>query len=116
MTGELVAYTLAGLGIVLGVSGYYLAWRWARDCRKCRILIARKGKVVLDATLVEWLAWNKALPHRERARGGIIFHANGIQVALARPKIGAPSATTKTRTLKGDAKPAPPVEVIGGRP
>jgi hypothetical protein len=110
----MIAYALAAFGLagwVVGVSGWMLARRWARDCRKCRIIIARKGRVVLDASLVEWLAWNKALPKREQSRGGIIFHANGIQVALARPKIGAPAASAKTRVVK-DA-PAKAAEVIG---
>ncbi len=96
---EAAALTVGALGILLGASGWALARRWERDCRECRILIGRKGKVVLDAPLTEWLQWNKALPKRERSRGGIIFHANGIQVALGRPKIGAPSAKVETRKV-----------------
>lgn len=102
-------FALAGLlGWPLGIGGWLLARRWQRDCEKCRIIIARKGRVILDASLVEWLAWNKALPKREQSRGGMIFHGNGISVALARPKIGAAAATTKTRTRRGsdEAKPA----------
>lgn len=100
---EAVSLTVGALGIALGASGWALARRWQTDCQKCRILIARKGKVVLDAPLVEWLAWNKALPRRERDRGGIIFHANGVQVALARPKIGPPAAEAKTKTIREKA-------------
>ncbi len=104
---------LVGLaGWIVGLAGWMLARRWARDCQACRIIIARKGRVVLDATLVEWLAWNKALPKREQSRGGIVFHGNGISVALARPKIGAPSATTKTRTVK-ETPELPAVEAVG---
>jgi hypothetical protein len=102
---ELVAFAAAGLGLLFGVSAWLLARRWARDCSTCRIIIARKGRVQLDAPLTEWLAWNRALPKRERSRGGIIFQANGIQVALARPKIGVASATTEHRKTKD---PAPP--------
>jgi hypothetical protein len=101
---ELAAFAAAALGIMFGAAAWLLARRWARDCQECRIIIGRKGKVVLDAPLTEWLAWNRALPKRERSRGGIIFHANGIQVALARPKIpAAGSATTETRTIKSKA-------------
>ncbi len=96
---EAAAFTVGVLGILLGASGWLLARRWASDCAKCRIIIARKGRVALDASLVEWLSWNRALPARERDRGGIIFHANGIQVALARPKIGAPVSESKTRKV-----------------
>lgn len=97
---ELVLALAAGLGFLYGTAAYLLARRWARDCSECRIIIARKNRVQLDAPLTEWLAWNRALPKRERGRGGIIFQSNGIRVALARPKIGAPSATTETRTVK----------------
>jgi hypothetical protein len=98
---ELVLAIVAALGVTFGAAAWLLARRWARDCRECRIIIGRKGKVVLDAPLTEWLAWNRALPTRERSRGGIIFHDRGIQVALARPKIpAAGSATQETRTIK----------------
>ena len=88
------------LGWIVGVMGYRTAREWARDCQKCRIIIAVKGRVQLDASLVEWLSWNKALPKREQSRGGIIFQHSHVRVALARPKIGAPAAKTETRTVK----------------
>lgn len=97
---ELVAFIVAGVALLFAASCYSLARRWARDCAQCRIIIARKGKVALDASLVEWLSWNRALPRRERGRGGVIFAANGVQVALARPKVGAPAAKTETRTVR----------------
>lgn len=103
MIVELVAFTTAALGLAFGAAAWLLARRWARDCSECRIIIARKGRVVLDAPLTEWLAWNRALPRRERSRGGVIFHDRGIQVALARPKIGAPSAKVEQRTVKTPA-------------
>lgn len=105
---EYAALAFGVVGLLVGANGYWLARRWYRDCSRCRILIARKGRVVLDASLVEWLSWNKALPHREQSRGGIIFHANGIQVALARPKIG-PAASTQ-KTTKGGKPDAPPAD------
>ena len=97
---EVAALAVGAFGVVFGASAWALARRWAHDCATCRIIIARKGKVQLDAPLTEWLAWNRALPKRERSRGGVIFQANGVQVALARPKIGAPAAKTETRTVK----------------
>lgn len=97
---EIASLTFGALGSLLGVAGWRLARRWARDCAACRIIIARKGKVVLDAPLTEWLSWNRALPTREQSRGGIVFMANGVQVALARPKIGAPVASVETRKVK----------------
>lgn len=100
---ELVAFTAAALGIAFGAAAWHLARTWAKDCQECRIIIARKGRVVLDAPLTEWLAWNKALPKRERSRGGVIFHDRGIQVALGRPKIGAPSAKVEQKTHKAPA-------------
>jgi hypothetical protein len=100
-------WTLALLGLAgwpVGVGGWLLARRWARDCAQCRILIAVKGRVKLDVPLVEVLAWNRALPHRERARGGIIFAHNGVQFGLARPKVmanaGVTEAKTRTRTVE----------------
>jgi hypothetical protein len=91
------------LGWPLGISGWLLARRWDRDCSQCRILIAIKGKVKMDTPLVELLAWNRSLPLRERARGGVIFTHNGVSFALARPKVmanaGVVKADTKTRTV-----------------
>lgn len=108
-----IGYAVGALGLAAAANFYWLAHRWARDCAKCRILIARKGRVVLDASLVEWLSWNRALPHREQSRGGIIFHANGIQVALARPKIG--QAATTQKTTKGEKPKADAgTELVGG--
>ncbi len=108
---------LAAVGLVgwpVGISGYLLARRWMRDCQKCRIIIAVKGRVQLDASLVEWLAWNKALPKREQGRGGVIFQHSAVRVALARPKIGAPAAEVKTRKVRGRKRQAAqPVETIG---
>lgn len=100
---DLVAYVVGIVGLAIGVGGWRLAHRWAKDCRECRIIIAEKSRVVLDASLVEWLSWNRALPHRERSRGGIIFRARGISVALARPKLGAAATSQKTRTVKTPA-------------
>ena len=105
---EVVLAVVAALSFGLAVNCYLLARRWARDCAKCRILIARKGKVVLDAPLTEWLAWNRALPRRERARGGVVFMDRGIQVALARPTIGPAGA--KTESIR-EAKPPTAAEV-----
>jgi hypothetical protein len=106
---EILLAVVAVVGFAFGVNGWLLARRWQTDCSKCRIIIGRKGKVVLDAPLTEWLSWNKALPKREQSRGGIVFNANGIQVALARPKIGPPTATTEHRKVsdaEGAAKQA----------
>lgn len=108
----LIVAGVGALGWPLGIASWLLARRWARDCRECRILIAVKGKVKLDAPLVEVLAWNRALPRRERARGGIIFSHNGVSFGLARPKVmanaGVVKAETKTRTVK-----EPPAGGIG---
>ena len=111
--GGIFLWAVAAIGLAgwpIGISGYMLARRWARDCQKCRIIIAVKGRVQLDASLVEWLSWNKALPKREQGRGGVIFQHSHVRVALARPKIGAPAATTTTRKVK--TEPAKPVEVV----
>lgn len=105
MTLELIALIVGAVGLGVGLLGFRTARTWRRDCRQCRIIIARKSRVVLDAPLTEWLAWNKALPNREQSRGGIIFRESGISVALARPKIGAAAAKTKTRIVADAAAP-----------
>jgi hypothetical protein len=98
---EAAALLAGALGVLLGIAGWSMARRWQKACQRCRIIIARKGKVVLDAPLVEWIAWNEALPSRERDRGGVIFMDRGIQVALARPKLApAGSSSQTTRTIK----------------
>ncbi len=78
---EIAALVFGLVGLLVGYAGWRLARQWQRDCQEARILIAVKGRVRLDAPLVEWLAWNKALPKREQGRGGIIFQHNGVRVA-----------------------------------
>ena len=100
---ELVSYGVGALGILFGASAWVLARRWAQECQLTRIVIARKGRVALDAPLTEWIAWRKALPKRERSKGTVVFSANGVQVALARPTIGPAATTQKTRQHKDPA-------------
>ena len=98
---ELVAFSVGALGLLFGASAWILARRWSQECQLTRIVIARKGRVALDAPLTEWIAWRRALPKRERAKGTIVFSANGVQVALARPTIG-PAATSQKTTQHKD--------------
>lgn len=103
---EIASLAFGLVGLLVGFTCWRLLRAWIRDCRECRILIAVKGRVRLDAPLVEWLAWNKALPKRERGRGGVIFQHNGVRVALARPKVmagtGALAASTTVTSRKPD--------------
>lgn len=92
---EVASLTIGTLGVLFGLACYRIARMWQRDCREARIIIAVKNRVQLDAPLVEWLAWNKALPKRERGRGGIIFQHSGVRVALARPKVMAHTGVEK---------------------
>jgi len=103
---ELSSIAFGVVGVLFGLTGMRLARQWTRDCKRCRILIARKGKVVIDAPLAEWLQWEKNMPQREEARGGVIFSAYGVAVAIARPKAPAPGVSQETRVVDDAAAPA----------
>ena len=96
---ELSCLTIAALGAGFGLYGIRLSRQWVRACKQCHIIIAIKGRVALNANLIEWLAWDKAMPAREGGKGGVIFRHSNVSVALARPKYGPAATSQKTRVV-----------------
>ena len=101
---ELVSFTVGALGLVFGASAWLLARRWSRECERTQILISRKGKLALAANLREWIAWRQAMPDRPGGdKGGVIFAANGVSVAIGVPKYGPSASSQKTTQHKDPA-------------
>ena len=81
MVGSLV---FGMLGVALATRNYYKLWQWARECQHARITLAYKGKVKLDAPLVEWMLWCRLLEKDKTSRGRTVYTYGGTQVAIIR--------------------------------
>lgn len=104
MVLELVAFAVGALGLAFGASAYVLARRWSRECELTQIIVTRKGKLALAANLREWIAWRQAMPNRPGGeKGGVIFAANGVSIAIGRPKYGPSASSQKTTEHKEPA-------------
>lgn len=88
-----IAIGCAALGWAAAAWSYYQLQRWARDC-KMRIAISYKGKVKIDAPLVEWMLWGRQAAKDRAARkvgpAKMLFHGGGTSVAIVQP----PKAST----------------------
>lgn len=85
-----IGYIVGVLGLLFGANCYYHLWRWARDCQYARIAISFKGKVALDAPLVEWLLWSRKVRKdigrdRRRSKGRVVYRQRETAVAVTAP-------------------------------
>jgi hypothetical protein len=79
------AAIVSPVGWALAAWSYYLFRRWVRYCRKARIAVAWKRRVVLEAPITDWVAWAQMLGKDEAARGRVVYRGGHVSVAIARP-------------------------------
>jgi hypothetical protein len=79
MVGSLV---LAVLGVAWAITMYYKLWQWARQCQHARIVVAWKGKVQLNAPILEWMLWANLLDQDKDANGRVVYMNGGTRVAI----------------------------------
>lgn len=96
----LVAVVFGLVGVVFGVSCYLNTRKWARLCKRSRIVIAYNRRVKLNATLLEFIDWISSLD--EGARGREIFRGNKVSVSIL--KQDTVRAETKTKTVREDSQ------------
>lgn len=86
----------------LAVRYYYELWKWARQCQRAHIVIAYNRKVVLSASLVEWLGWVNQLKGQE-AKGRAVFHRNHMSVSIIRDAQKTEAKTT-VKTIRNNSR------------
>lgn len=80
---------LAAFGVVFGFSCYYQLWKFARQCQQVRIAVAQKGRVKLNAPVLEWLLWSNMLDQDKDSNGRMIVNLNGVSVSIIKKSFNA---------------------------
>ena len=70
------------LGVAYSITCYYELWKWARECQHSRIVLTYKGKVKINAPIVEWLLWIRQLDKDKDNNGRVMYTYGGTQVAI----------------------------------
>lgn len=83
-----VGSALAIIGISYGFLCYYKLWKFARQCQQARIVVAQKGRVRLNAPLLEWLLWCNMLDQDKDANGRMILNLSGMSVSIIKKSFG----------------------------
>lgn len=77
------------LGTAYGITCYYKLWQWARQCQQARIVVAFKGRVTLNAPLLEWLLWCNMLDKDDSTNGRVVYRNASTSVAIIKKSFGA---------------------------
>lgn len=95
------------VGCTFGLFCALRLYQWERQLRGARIAIAYKGKVKLNAPLIEWIGWINALDKDEKSTGRAIYKANATTVAILKrlPPVKAKSVTRKEDDPNGRSRP-----------
>lgn len=77
----IIAFAFGVVAIAFGISCYVQLYKWARECQGARIAIAYKGKVQMNAPLVEWMLWTRMLKGKEE-NGRVVYRNGQVTVAI----------------------------------
>lgn len=91
MIDLVVGSVIAALGLWFGATCYWRLWRFARECQQARIVIAKKGRVTLNAPVVEWLLWIRLLDKDKESNGRMIYNYAGTSVSIIKKSFGLPT-------------------------
>lgn len=91
-----IALAFGVAGIAFGISCYLNTRKWARLCKRSRIVIAYNRRVQLNATLLEFIDWITSL--EDGARGREIYRGNKVSVSIL--KQNTVHSETKTKTVR----------------
>lgn len=80
------------LGVAFGARCYLELWRWAKQCQRAHIVVAYNRRVLLNASLSEWLGWVNQLKG-EDANGRVVLNRHKMSVSIIKR-----STTAKTKT------------------
>lgn len=84
MTVDIISIAFGVIGVVYGLRCYRELWKWARQCQHARIAIAYKGRVKLQAPLVEWLLWCNMLDKDKDSNGRVVYSMGGTSIAITK--------------------------------
>lgn len=108
------------IGVAFGVFGvvyagrfYWELRRWAHLVKYGRIVVAKKGKVILNAPIQEWALWAKMAEDDKSTNGRVIVHQNGIKIAVLR-KSFVPDNPWQRLVKRFKRTPAPSAANAGG--
>lgn len=79
------------LGLAYGFTCYYKLWQFARQCQLARIVVAQKGRVRLNAPILEWLLWCNMLDRDKDANGRMLLNLNGMSVSIVKKSFSEPT-------------------------
>jgi len=96
---DIICLILGAAGLAFGLRCYVELYKWARQCQGARIAIARKGKVRLQAPLLEWLLWTNKLNDDEASSGRVIYRDGNTSVAILKPAKGPDVQMRMARVL-----------------
>lgn len=100
MTLAIVGVTFGIVGSAFGTICAIRLLQWERQLRGARIAIAYKGRVKLQAPLIDWLKWANSLDNDKTTTGRPIYKANATTVVILKRR---PPVKAKTITRKGDS-------------
>jgi hypothetical protein len=85
MTWTLISVSAIAVA-ALGYCGrlYLELWRWARQCQHARIAVSYKGKVQLQAPILEWILWANQLDLDKDSNGRVVWRSDKTAVAIAK--------------------------------
>lgn len=104
---DIISITLGLIGLSFGLLCALRLYRWERQLRGGRIAIAYKGKVKLNAPLIDWFNWINSLDRDRNATGHTIYKLGSTTVAILKrlPPPKAKSTVRKEDSQNGRSRP-----------
>lgn len=96
----IISMIIGVVGVSFGLACGYRLFQWERQLRGARIAIAYKGRVKMDAPLIDWFKWCNSLDRDKRTSGHTIYKMNATTVAILKRR---PPVKAKTITRKGES-------------
>lgn len=81
-TLTLIFAIAAFVAVAFAIKFYFELWKWAKQCQNARIAIAYKGRVKINAPILEWLLWTNLMDRDKDAKGRQMYGMGGTNIAL----------------------------------
>lgn len=89
-----IILTIGLLGLAFGLLCALRLYHWERIFRRCRIVIAYKGKATINRPLADWAQWARSVDKDKHANGQVIYRGGHVSVAVLEPR-----QPTKAKTI-----------------
>lgn len=106
---EILCLLVAVLGVAFAGRCYLELHRWARFVNSGRIIVSRKGRVVINNNVRDWVLWIRSLDHEKETGGRVLYSYNNTQVAIRKaiPPVGKFGEKWIKWRTRNDEKPQP---------